>query len=193
MAASITTIGGLLALTLDREGGSRSRDPSLSSDPLDAADAETGFAPVGGNKQLVASPRFVPRPTTPIPEHPPSRHDELSPLRNSSSADAPPITTYGATSPPVPTTDQPEPRFGVPLGERSWTLSSAVSGNSGYGDQYRSRFANGSRRRFSATSLRSAIARRRVGMDEGYGDRYVNNDIDGQEPRLAERVLMGES
>ncbi|CAE6441589.1 unnamed protein product [Rhizoctonia solani] len=161
VAASITISGGLLALTLDRDGGPRAR-PGTSN--IHAA--ETGAS-------------FI--------EHQPVRGlDESSALRGNSALEAPLVENYGAMG----NVDQGEVnRLGVPFGERTWTLSSAISGNSGYGEPYRSRFGNGVRHRFSTANL-VATARRRAGIDEDLEDLYAGNEPEGQEPRLAERMVM---
>ncbi|KAH7341068.1 hypothetical protein B0J17DRAFT_344352 [Rhizoctonia solani] len=161
VAASITISGGLLALTLDRDGGPRSGLGTSNTEGIDAV--ETGVYSV---------------------EHSPVRRlNESSVLRGDSALEAPLIDNYGTMS----NVEQTEVnRLGVPFGERTWTLSSAVSGNSGYGEPYRSRFGNGLRHRFSTVSL-VAAARRRAGIDEGI---HTMNEPEGQEPRLVERMVM---
>ncbi|KDN48944.1 hypothetical protein RSAG8_02297, partial [Rhizoctonia solani AG-8 WAC10335] len=52
-----------------------------------------------------------------------------------------------------------------------------------------SRFGNGIHHRFSAASL-VAAARRRAGIDDDLGDMYTGNELERQEPRLAERMVM---
>ncbi|EUC61676.1 MFS MFS-1 protein [Rhizoctonia solani AG-3 Rhs1AP] len=161
VAASITISGGLLALMLDRDGGPRAR-PGASN--IHAA--ETGASLI---------------------EHSPVRClDESRALRGNSALETPLVENYGAMS----NVDQGDVnRLGVPFGERTWTLSSAISGNSGYGEPYSSRFGNGFRHRFSTASL-VATARRRAGIDEDLEDMYAGNEPEGQEPRLAERMVM---
>ncbi|CAE6517078.1 unnamed protein product [Rhizoctonia solani] len=163
VAASITIGGGLLALTLDRDGGPRSGRTSNTED-IDVA--ETGARSV---------------------EHSPTRRlNESSILRGNSAPEALSIENYGTMN----SVEQLERnRLGVPFGERTWTLSSAISGNSGYGESYRSHFGNGFRHRFSTASL-VAAARRRAGIDEDLGDTYAGYEPEVQEPRLAERMVM---
>lgn len=184
VAASITIIGGLLALALDRDGGPRSGASNLrtndQTDPTVIAEAGVYQNDVD---QGLRSPNLVARPLVDTPAR---RIIESTPLRNPT-ADAPLPEAYGAVSFSAPTAEQPEPRLGVPLGERTWTISSVISGNSGYGEPYRSRFGHGFRHHFSTASLLSAAARRHMG-DEGLGDMYA---ADGPEPRLAERMLIG--
>ncbi|CAE6426909.1 unnamed protein product [Rhizoctonia solani] len=161
VAASITISGGLLALTLDRDGGPRSGLGALNTECIDAV--ETGVCSI---------------------EHSPVRRlNESSVLRGTSALEAPLTDNYGT----MRNAEQTEVnRLGVPFGERTWTLSSAVSGSSGYGEPYRSRFGNGFRHRFSTASL-VAAARCRAGIDE---DVHTMNEPEGQEPRLAERMVM---
>ncbi|KAF8758652.1 Major Facilitator [Rhizoctonia solani] len=143
VAASITISGGLLALTLDHDGGPR---PPFSDEGL----------------------------------------NEGSVLRGNSTLETCSIE-YGTMN----NIEQAEiNRSGIPFGERTWTLSSAVSGNSGYGEPYRSHFGNGFRHRFSTASLVAAAARRRAGIDEDLGGMRIGNDSEGQEARLAERMVM---
>ncbi|CUA68131.1 putative peptide/nitrate transporter At3g43790 [Rhizoctonia solani] len=158
VAASITISGGLLALTLDRDGGPRSKPEALNTEDIYAA--ETGVCSV--------------------------EHSLVRRLDENSALEATSVENYGTMG----YVGQAEVnRLGVPFGERTWTLSSAVSGNSGYGEPYRSRFGHGFRHRFSTASL-VAAARCRAGIDEDLGYMYTGNEPEGQEPRLAERMLM---
>ncbi|CAE7216020.1 unnamed protein product [Rhizoctonia solani] len=112
------------------------------------------------------------------------RLNESSALRDNSTLEETLVENYGTMA----NVDQTEGnRLGVSFGERTWTLSSAVSGSSGYGETYRSRF--GFRHRFSTASL-VAAARRRAGVDGDLGDVYVGNEPEGREPHLAERIIM---
>ncbi|KAJ1309574.1 hypothetical protein OPQ81_006347 [Rhizoctonia solani] len=148
VAASITISGGLLALTLDRDGGPRSRLEAQNIEGVEAA--ETGACSV---------------------EYSPTRClNEGSNLRSNSALEAFPVENYGTIS---HVEQAGVNRVGVPFGERTWTLSSAVSGNSG----------------FSTASL-VATARRRAGIDEDLGEMYTGNEISGQQPPLAERMVM---
>ncbi|KAF8710772.1 Major Facilitator, partial [Rhizoctonia solani] len=164
VAASITISGGLLALTLDHDGGPRSEIISPNTEGTSAA--EIGALPV---------------------EHSPTRGlNEGSVLRGNSTLETCSIE-YGTMN----NIEQAEiNRSGIPFGERTWTLSSAVSGNSGYGEPYGSHFGNGFRHRFSTASLVAAAARRRAGIDEDLGGMRIGNDSEGQEARLAERMVM---
>ncbi|CAE6420800.1 unnamed protein product [Rhizoctonia solani] len=142
VASSITISGGLLALTLDHEGGPRSG--------LGASNTEG----ISG------------------PEPFPTRHlNESSLLRGDSTLDTPLIDNYGTMS---NAEQMGSNRLGIPFGERTWTLSSAVSGNSG----------------FSTASLVAAAARRRAGVDDDLGGMYIGNESEGREPHLAERMVM---
>jgi hypothetical protein len=177
VAASITITGGLLSLTLDRDGGPRSGAPSSeTNEPLDSTiEAEAGLA-VPGSSLLCHPGGYSSR-----------RITESSPLQQTSGGE-----DYGTIEPSTPATEQTEARLGVPLGERTWTQSSAISGGSGYGDLHRSRFGIGARHGVSTASWTSAVARRRMGTDEGMGEMYTDIETDEREPRLAERILMGE-
>ncbi|KDN48902.1 hypothetical protein RSAG8_02255, partial [Rhizoctonia solani AG-8 WAC10335] len=160
VASSITISGGLLALTLDRDGGPRSRPGTLITEDIHTA--ETGACSI---------------------EHSPARR-----LNESSALEETLVEDYGTMS-NVEQAEVNKLGLGVPFGERTWTLSSAVSGNSGYGGPYRSRFGNGIRHRFSAASL-IATARRRAGIDDDLGDMYAGNELERKEPHLAERMVM---
>ncbi|ELU44988.1 MFS_1 domain-containing protein [Rhizoctonia solani AG-1 IA] len=166
VAASITISGGLLALTLDHDGGPRPRSGIISANTEGTSAAEIGALPV---------------------EHSPTRGlNEGSVLRGNSTLETCSIE-YGTMN----NIEQAEiNRSGITFGERTWTLSSAVSGNSGYGEPYRSHFGNGFRHRFSTASLVAAAARRRAGIDEDLGGMRIGNDSEGQEARLAERMVM---
>ncbi|KAG9097281.1 hypothetical protein FRC06_007738, partial [Ceratobasidium sp. 370] len=183
VAASITLTGGFLALTLSRDGGPRtSALSSRTDDPMDSAiNVETGLTNSIVETQAVPSPSI---PTRSI-AYPIRRVAESAALRLASGPE-----NYGATEYSAPASDQAEARVGVPLGERTWTQSSAVSGASGYGDMYRSRFGVGVRHRVSTTSWISAVARRNIGAEETPGDMYGGNEPEEREPRLAERILM---
>lgn len=164
VAAFITVTGGFLALTLNRDGGPRT-GALLNygiDDPLDSE------ARLGPESQAQAVP---------------TRQEtaENTPLRQTSE-----VENYGSIEHSAPTEQiQTEARPGVPLGERTWTQSSVVSGGSGYGDVYRSRFGGDVRHR---SSWVSAVARRYMGADDTV---YADNEPEEREPRLAERILMG--
>ncbi|KAG8746896.1 hypothetical protein FRC10_003067 [Ceratobasidium sp. 414] len=183
VAASITLAGGFLALALGRDGGPRtSALNSRIGDLVDLAiNVETGL------RNPVAETRAVPSPNIPTRSivYPTRRVAESAPLRPASGPE-----NYGAIEHSAPASDPAEARVGVPLGERTWTQSSAVSGGSGYGDMYRSRFGAGVRHRVSTTSWISAVARRNIGADEVPGEMYGGNEPEEREPRLAERILM---
>ncbi|KAG8734812.1 hypothetical protein FRC12_018344 [Ceratobasidium sp. 428] len=178
VAASITIAGALLALTLDRDGGPRASTLSSGTDgPIESViGTEAGLPNPPPEVQSVLSPSLPSHSTIyPIAEN--------APLRLAVGTE-----NYGATGSSVPA-EETETRLGVPLGERTWTQSSAVSGGSGYGDMYRSRFGVGIRPRGSTMSWTSAVARRRMDT-EGLSDMYTDIEPEEREPRLAERILM---
>ncbi|KAG9124286.1 hypothetical protein FRC07_012128 [Ceratobasidium sp. 392] len=187
VAASITVTGGLLALTLDRDGGPRTSgafDSRTGDHTGPISSAEVGLSNPTVESQGVPNSNVLTRSTI----YPTRRIAESTPFRLTSGAES-----YGAIESSVPAAEQTEPRLGVPLGERTWTQSSAVSGGSGYGDMYRSRFGVGVRHRGSTMSWASAVARRHIGADEGLSDMYADIEPEEREPRLTERILLGES
>ncbi|KAG9102144.1 hypothetical protein FS749_014922 [Ceratobasidium sp. UAMH 11750] len=184
VAASITLTGGLLAMTLDRDGGPHTTRV-LSSGIDDPVDSVVNIVENGLTNPIV---EIQAMPTPSIPTHPiacPNRRvAESAPLWPASGAE-----NYGAIERSTPASDQADARVGVPLGERTWTQSSALSGGSGYGDMYRSRFGVGVRHRVSTTSWISAVARRNTGADDS-GETHGGGEPEEREPRLAERLLM---
>ncbi|QRV99904.1 major facilitator superfamily transporter [Ceratobasidium sp. AG-Ba] len=167
VAASITVAGGLLALSLNPDGGPRA-GALFDCETDGPSDCEPGLETRSQSQAVPARQQTT----------------ENEPLRQTRG-----VENYGSIEHPAPAEQaQTEPRLGVPLGERTWTQSSAVSGGSGYGDIYRSRFGGGVRRR---SSWISAVARRHMGVDDGLGGREnADNEPTEYAPRLAERILM---
>ncbi|KAF8609910.1 hypothetical protein BDV93DRAFT_517136 [Ceratobasidium sp. AG-I] len=184
VAAFVTITGGLLSLTLDRDGGPRMSSSSSGTD-------ESGDSTITAEAGLLTSPRSdqATRDLDSLPRPSALRFAESSLLQQPPTGD-PSVGSYGAIGLSTPVVEHRETPAGVPLGERTWTQSSAVSGGSGYGDRYQSRFGAGVRHRHSTTSWASGAARRRAGADDGHGDTYVENEANEREPRLAERILM---
>lgn len=188
VAAFVMISGGLLSLTLDRDGGPRTASSSSRTD--DSTDST-----INAEAGLLASPRRdqaapVLSSLSRTTGTPALRFAE-TPLLQLPPTGGPLVGNYGATGASAPILEHSEAPTGVPLGERTWTQTSAISAGSGYGDRYRSRFGTGVRRRRSTASWASGAARRRTDPDDGQGDTYVEDEANEREPRLAERILMG--